>query len=331
MEKPQSAIISIIVPVYNLGEYLRGCMESILRSTVSDYEIILVDDGSTDGSGELCDGFARQDSRVRVIHKPNAGVARARNSGLEAATGEYVMFVDGDDQIHPRMIEWLLEAMQSGDYDLAMVHGVKMKEPEARQRAGQGWDDQKDHNLKTVSQDEYMRKIYALDFQYHVVWGKLYRKSLIEGLYFKDTAAEDQEWLNRMALRMKSAVLVHKELYYYIQRMDSLIHNWYSLNTLDRVYTYLDCLEEIPEEKREYRAMCLKAMYTVMLSFRRHFRHTPLEGEAKARCKEIFRKTIREFLGSDIGAMSKLRSVMGYYLPQPYDAIMSAIEAWHKR
>ena len=97
-------MVSVVVPVYNVGEYLPHCLASIKGQTYSDLEIVLVDDGSTDDSGRICDEFALSDKRVRVIHQPNQGDFAARQTGLEAATGEYVYFIDGDDQIREKAI-----------------------------------------------------------------------------------------------------------------------------------------------------------------------------------------------------------------------------------
>ena len=101
--------VSIIVPVYNAEKYLQECVESVLCQTLSDIELILVDDGSTDSSPTLCDQYAAQDRRVKVIHKPNGRAASARNAGLRAASGEYVAFVDADDWISPDMYEKMLQ------------------------------------------------------------------------------------------------------------------------------------------------------------------------------------------------------------------------------
>ena len=317
-------MISIIVPVYNLGSYLHGCLDSILRSSYEDFELILVDDGSTDGSGDVCDSFAQKDNRIHVIHKENSGVSTARNRGMEEAKGEFIMFVDGDDQIHHNMIEWLLEAIQSGDYDFSMANGVKVKSQDFKAIV-EDYDLIKPQPIE-ISQNHYMNEMYALDYQYHVIWNKLYRKAFVDGLLFRETKAEDLEWLNRMALRMRSAVVLNADLYYYIQRRDSIVHNWYSSENLDRINTYMLCLNDIPKDNSAYRALCLKTMYTVMLSFRRHFRNTEFEKEANNRCKKVFKDTIGEFLHSEIGLMSKMRSVLGYHMPRLYDIVLSMIE-----
>ena len=322
-------MVSIIVPVYNLSGYLTESVESILRSTVSDFELLLVDDGSTDGSAELCDRLAVQDSRIRVLHKQNAGVSEARNSGLEMAMGDYIMFVDGDDQIHPLMMEWLLKAIQGGDHDFAMVYGIKVKEQDVK-----ALDQRRDQEMpqpKPITQRDYISQMFAVNFQYQVVWNKLYRKSLVKDLAFRNTGAEDLEWLNRMALRMRSAVLVEQEMYYYIHRLNSLMRSGITMSYLDRISSYKMCLDEIPEEKREFRAMGLKAMYSVMLFIRRHAEDPDVKRAARKRCAEIFKQTSAEFMHSDISRISKMRSIAGRRLPRLYDTVMRAMDARSSR
>ena len=107
----QKAIISVIVPVYNVKDYLDECLESIVNQLYTALEIILVDDGSTDGSAEICDNWLKRDSRVRVVHKENGGLSDARNAGMSIATGEYVGFVDGDDKIAKEMYSRLHDLM----------------------------------------------------------------------------------------------------------------------------------------------------------------------------------------------------------------------------
>lgn len=116
--------ISIIVPVYNSSQYLRSCIDSVLKQSLSDWELILVNDGSTDNSGEICDEYAARYPVIRVIHKENAGVSEARNTGLVAATGEYVGFVDSDDTIRPEMYQEMYDAAMENDAEIVMCDAV---------------------------------------------------------------------------------------------------------------------------------------------------------------------------------------------------------------
>lgn len=116
------AVISVIVPVYKAEKYIEDCVRSILGQTYGDFELILVEDGSPDASGAICDALAAEDSRIRVIHKENGGAATARNAGLDAAKGKYIAFVDGDDLIHPQYLELLLAMLQKDKADVAWCH-----------------------------------------------------------------------------------------------------------------------------------------------------------------------------------------------------------------
>lgn len=113
------ALISVIVPVYQAEKLIRRCVESVLRQTFEDWELILVDDGSKDSSGRLCDAYATEDKRIRVLHQENAGVSAARNVGIEASSSEYIAFLDSDDYIEPNMLELLVDAMCSSGADTA--------------------------------------------------------------------------------------------------------------------------------------------------------------------------------------------------------------------
>lgn len=114
--------ISVIVPVYNVEQYLAACVQSVLAQTYRDFELILVDDGSPDRCGALCDGYALQDGRVRVVHKKNGGLSSARNAGLDVMQGQYVTFVDSDDVVHPQYLEILLSLLQKEDADISMCY-----------------------------------------------------------------------------------------------------------------------------------------------------------------------------------------------------------------
>lgn len=118
--------ISVIVPVYNTEDYLEACLESILRQSFSDFEVIVVDDGSTDSCPGICDEYAARDCRIRVIHKINAGVSAARNDALDAACGEFVTFIDSDDRINPETFEKALEAADSSGAADCIVPGQSL-------------------------------------------------------------------------------------------------------------------------------------------------------------------------------------------------------------
>ena len=117
--------ISIIVPIYNVKKYIQQCVESLINQTYKNLEIILIDDGSTDGCGELCDEFGKKDQRIHVIHKQNGGLSDARNKGIDVASGDYIGFVDSDDWISHNMYEKMLSSLKSVNADIAVCGWVE--------------------------------------------------------------------------------------------------------------------------------------------------------------------------------------------------------------
>ena len=313
-------MISIIVLIYNIERYLKPCIESILNSTYKDFELILVDDGSTDGSGEICDRYAERDSRIRVIHKANGGLSDARNAGLNAAKGEYIQFVDGDDVIHPNMIQVLYDAIHEGNYDFSMVRGRQVHEREYE-------TDLEDASLGlkaprlAISQDDMFKGLFATtgkDVQYNVAWNKLYKRDLIKDSVFVKTGSEDTEWNNRMFLKAKSAVLVDEELYYWVQRESSITHQRMNPMMLDRINSYLLCLNEIPSEIRQARAGCLNDLYKVMLHTRYNAEGTEYEESARLLSSTAYKNTIKEYKQSDLKWITKWGLLVFYHCPPLY-------------
>ncbi|HDT8050800.1 TPA: glycosyltransferase, partial [Enterococcus faecalis] len=163
--------ISIIVPVYNVEKYLEKCVRSILAQTFTDFELILVDDGSPDSSGAMCDQFAEQDQRVKVIHKENGGLSDARNAGIEIATGEYLGFVDSDDYIADDMYETLYNQIVTYEAELATVGMIDVYENRESRLT-----DKKE--IKILSQNEAIQAVLDSTDVYAYAVNKLYKKEL---------------------------------------------------------------------------------------------------------------------------------------------------------
>ena len=204
-------LISVIVPIYNVKAYLDRCVESLLGQSYKDLEIFLVDDGSTDGCGKVCDRYAAQDPRITVIHKKNGGLSDARNAALDAAQGEYYAFVDGDDWIEPQMYETLLAAMMEQDADLAVCRYRKIYEnrrvdlstPMAAVFEGQ------ELLAKYLEEDEAWLIQTA-------VWNKLWKRSLSDGLRFPKSLYEDMYFTIRLLAKSKRSVYLDWAMYNYV-------------------------------------------------------------------------------------------------------------------
>lgn len=175
----QRDLISIIVPVYNMEQYLDRCVASILHQTYTDLEIILVDDGSSDSSPSMCDEYARQDSRIKVIHKRNGGLSDARNAGLSVATGSYIGYVDSDDWIEPNMYERMYKACIQNDAQIAVC---KYKAVFKDRTIDKGSDE------TVVLSREELLNIYIFEHKkyviYNSVWSKLFKRELVEDMLF---------------------------------------------------------------------------------------------------------------------------------------------------
>ena len=220
-------MISIIVPVYNTEKYLRKCIDSILAQTYRDIEVILVDDGSTDGSGAICDEYEKTDERVRVIHKENGGQATARNMALDEARGEYVGFVDSDDYISPSMYEELLSAASMNNADIAMCARYNVNEKTGEELASFCLDD------KTVmNRTEALRRLCVYDSVDSSPCDKLIRKELFGSIRFPaGYICEDVDVIFRLFDKAERIVHIGEPMYYYLQRRGSTSHSSFSEKT----------------------------------------------------------------------------------------------------
>lgn len=206
-------MISIIVPVYNVEKYLKSCLDSIVNQTYRDLEIILIDDGSTDSSGAICDEYAKNDFRIKVVHKENGGQSSARNTGLEIATGEFVGFVDSDDSIYLDMFSCLHSAIEDVDVSICghnIVCGDKIESI---------CDNKED---KILSYNELWEEVFGK--LNNAVWNKLYRKEILRDIRFNTNFSHGEDLLfNILYLeRAKSGKIIDKALYNYYKRGDSI-------------------------------------------------------------------------------------------------------------
>ena len=237
----EKTLLSIIVPVYKVENYLQKCIDSILAQTFTDFELILVDDGSPDGCSALCDAAAAKDARVRVIHQKNGGLSAARNAGLDVARGAWIGFVDSDDYIAPEMYEKMYRAVQSTGADLALCDYAKVDEA--------GVPCVQTHVAvpqKSLTGRELLQKAYWTTVQ--IAWNKLYRRTIFAQLrYPVGKLNEDFFVIPEICLNTQKAVVVPDVLYYYVQRGDSIMGKSSTLRHYDGAqagYCYWNCLVE---------------------------------------------------------------------------------------
>ncbi len=221
----RSPLISVIVPVYKVEDYLLPCIDSILAQTYQNLEIILVDDGSPDNCGKICDEYAKKDKRIVVLHKENGGLSDARNAGLDICKGEYISFVDSDDLIHHQFIEKLYENIITSDADLVYCAVTKFLNKEDIYSA----IDTHVHCSNTVVFDKpaiFDELLFEhLSFYEHVVaWNKLYKRKLWDVLrYPKGRIHEDEFVIHHIFDLCEKVIFIDSHLYFYRQRQDSIM------------------------------------------------------------------------------------------------------------
>lgn len=219
-------LISVIVPVYNVGAYLDKSLETLVNQTYRNLEILLVNDGSTDNSGELCDHWARKDSRIRVIHQKNGGLSRARNVGLDMASGEYLLFFDSDDLLSPDLCRVLLDALGAdGDIAICDVAHVFPDQPYSFEMT---------EEQEVLTAEETVRQMWYQTGFLPSAWAKLYRRKLWETLRFTpDLRFEDIDILHEVFWSAGKIVYNHSRLYGYVHRENSITTASFSLRDMD--------------------------------------------------------------------------------------------------
>ena len=256
--------ISVIVPVYNVEEYLERCVRSICNQTYSNLEILLVDDGSTDNSGKLCDTLSRQDSRIRVLHKANGGLSDARNVGMDAAAGQYIAFVDSDDWIDPYMLELL--------HNLCVTYGAEISECSYRNIYADYVREEtlcSGQILEATPVEAIAGNLNWKCFK-PVAWNKLYRADIAEGIrYPVGRLHEDEFTTHKFYLAAQKIVYADISAYNYDHKREDSITASFRLNNLDSCQAFHEKVHlvwERPELAALDKKMCSVYCYTLFTS-----------------------------------------------------------------
>lgn len=230
------ALVSVIIPVYKVEAFLDRCVESVVGQTYPKLEIILVDDGSPDTCPEKCDAWAKKDSRIKVVHKQNEGPGYARNSGIEAATGAYIMFVDSDDYLFADAVEVLLDRIERDQSDLAVAQKVKVYPDGTEEPTSDTWM----HDT-VITKDEAMHLISSNQTPFPAsTYAKLYRSEIFRAVRFsKLKTAEDTCALPFIVDQCSTISLIGRVVYYYYQRDTSIVHNMTDERLLDKTRALL--------------------------------------------------------------------------------------------
>ncbi len=214
-------LVSVIVPVYNAEKYLERCIKSILEQTYSNFEIILVDDGSRDGSGAICDEYAARDPRVRVIHKANGGVSAARNDGIEASCGEFIAFCDNDDFYAPGMLERLLGMCLAGDCAIAQCRPAK--------GSAESLATPQPQTVRVLTAHDMLENFYTEATIY--IWDKLYRREVWKEIRFPvgSYTGEDLAIVHLLFGAAERIATTREKLYYHFRNPASVMQRGFDV------------------------------------------------------------------------------------------------------
>lgn len=270
--------VSVIVPIYNVEAYLENCIKSILSQTFSDFELILVDDGSPDSCGTICDNYALKDSRVKVLHQENGGLSCARNNAIDIAKGEYITFIDSDDFVFPQYLEKLVSACECYLADMAVCGFVRCSSSEMLcdvtcSCCGSSLE---------VFESDRMKAFFVTDKISTTAWGKIYKRELFASLKYPVGKYNEDVFTTYITVHLSNKVVVCDYLGYVYRKNDkSIINESFSPKKMDAVEGCVERAKFIEKEypklkKYAYRAV-VYACNQVLLSM----------GRAKARDDKI--------------------------------------------
>lgn len=314
--------IAIVVPVYNVEAYINGCIDSILSQTFKDFELILVDDGSPDNCGKICDGYAEKDSRVIVIHQKNGGLSKARNTGIdwvfENSNSEWITFIDSDDRVHHKMLEMMYYAVCKNQVDMAVCDYRKVNSF--------------DNLLESL---EFNQRVYnASDFfaentqKAMVAVCKLYHRALFKDCRFPNGKLhEDVFTTYKLFAKADKVVYLNCVLYFYYQNESSIVHSQYSLKKLDEVKAGEEQVAFF-EEKHDEKNL-IQAYKRLMYYYDSHMRKLKTLPEGKPYYKALKRKLSKLLRQKAKLCGVSIKSHSAYY-ESAFPVLMNVYWKWNK-
>jgi len=323
---PKNELISIIVPVYNVEEYLEKCVDSIINQTYSNIEIILVDDGSKDNSGKMCDELQAKDSRIKVIHKENGGLSDARNAGLKIATGDYIGFVDSDDYIEEDMFETLYKLSKEHNSDISIVSFNEIYK-------GKIIGVRNSKKLEKLNKIEAIRELLIDTKIQSYAWNKLFKKELFNNIEFPTNKNfEDIATTLLLFEKANKVVLLEEPKYNYVRRDNSIVgiksYKTYKdyLDVISSKYTYLDGKYEELDLWNAYNYVInMIWVYTIIVTF-------DLEELYKEYDKhfDLFKELIKKYDKEIIDKLDNYNKIVLYMLLLDKETSKPAIKELYK-
>lgn len=240
--------LSIIVPIYNVEKYLPRCIESILNQTFREFELILINDCSTDNCKEIFEKYKKIDSRIIVVNKKNGGVSSARNFGIDISRGEYIGFVDPDDFIDANMYEILFNTANSYNSDMVICDYYKVSEYDIKK-----YEEIQLNNkgiiVENINNIDAIERILTVGEKFIFAWNKIYKRRLFENLRYNEGMIYEDEFLaHRILYRCNKVSIINSSLYYYVQRKGSIVNSTFSSKKFDKVYAIKDRVDFLKDK-----------------------------------------------------------------------------------
>ena len=304
-------LISVVIPVYNVAKYLGKCLDSVQRQTYKKLEIILVDDGSTDNSGEICEKYGETDARVRVFHKKNGGLSDARNFGISKAKGRYITFIDSDDYVMPNYVKNLFDLISKYDADIAITCAVKFYE--GRQQPAEEVYERRKSKLYT-SEEALKDVLYRRNIPIYA-WAKMYKTFLFDNIKFPfGELFEDLSTEYLLFDQAEKMAFNPIRDYCYLQRKNSIINSNYDSRKMIQVYT---CEKIVSFVKEKYPSIVGAAISKCFITTLNLYKDIPSQQKYKKDRefaknvlikyrKDVFRDRNNKFLTRIIAGMSTI-------------------------
>lgn len=280
--------ISVIVPVYNVEKYIKQCLESILNQTYKNLEIILIDDGSKDSSGTICDSFAKEDCRIKVIHQNNQGLSGARNTGLKNITGEYITFIDSDDFIKNKMFEEMISILKEKNADIIECGTIYCDEK------GSYIKENTKNKIEIYEKNNQMKELILNGNITTMSWGKLYKKDLFENFEFPAGKYHEDVFTAYKLLHIsEKTIVLNQGFYYYRQVSGSIMNSSFNIKHLDSIKAILERNKFIEKYYPQYK----KYDYAnVVYSSCKVYERMILSNFSEKRLLKDIQKLIRKYL-----------------------------------
>lgn len=280
----KEALVSIIVPVYNVEKYIEMCLDSVINQTYKNIEILLIDDGSTDNSGNICDKWQKKDKRIKTFHKENGGLSSARNYGIDRAKGDYLTFIDSDDTLELDYVEYLYNLIKKHDTDLSICPYTVIINETKKYDFGKNYDEE------LLDTDECLKRMLCEEGFTVSACAKLYKKELFDDIrYPLNKLCEDNGTTYKTIMKCSKIAYGNESKYNYFKRPNSIMTSKFNMKRLDLIELTDIMCDDIESKYSNIKSACDKRRMHSRFSILRQMINCKLNNEEEKKQKEIIK------------------------------------------